>query len=37
MKNFKPVIQSDLKDCGVCSMQWIIKYYGGFIFYSHKR
>lgn len=31
MKNFKPVIQSDLKDCGVCSMQWIIKYYGGFL------
>lgn len=31
MKNIKPVIQRDLKDCGVCSMQWIIKYYDGFI------
>ena len=31
MKNIKPVMQSDLKDCGVCTMQWIIKYYGGFI------
>lgn len=31
MKNIKPVIQRDLKDCGVCSMQWIIIYYDGFI------
>lgn len=31
MKNLKPVIQRDLKDCGVCCMQWIIKYYDGFI------
>jgi len=31
MKNIKPVIQRDLKDCGVCSMQWIIKYYDGYI------
>ena len=31
MKKIKPVIQNDLKDCGVCCMQWIIKYYDGFI------
>lgn len=31
MKNFKPIIQKDLKDCGVCCMQWIIAYYKGFI------
>jgi len=31
MKNLKPVTQSGLKDCGVCSMQWIIIYYGGYI------
>jgi len=31
MKNIKPIIQRDLKDCGICCMQWIIKYYDGFI------
>lgn len=31
MKKIKPVKQRDLKDCGVCSMQWIIMYYDGFI------
>lgn len=27
----KPVIQSDIKDCGVCAMEWIINYYDGYI------
>lgn len=31
MKNIKPIIQNDFKDCGVCCMQWLIIYYGGFI------
>jgi len=31
MKNLKPVMQNDLKDCGVCCMQWIIQYYDGFV------
>lgn len=31
MANVKPVKQQDSKDCGVCSMQWIIKYYDGYI------
>jgi len=31
MKKINPIIQRDFKDCGVCSMEWIIKYYGGFI------
>lgn len=31
MKKIKPVLQSDLKDCGVCCMQWLIKYYDGYI------
>ena len=31
MKKIKPVIQHDLKDCGVCCMEWIINYYDGFI------
>jgi len=31
MKKIKPVIQRDLKDCGVCCMQWIIIYYDGYI------
>ncbi|MBE6156517.1 MAG: ATP-binding cassette domain-containing protein [Firmicutes bacterium] len=31
MKNLKAIIQRDLKDCGVCCMQWIIKYYDGYI------
>jgi len=31
MKKIKPVIQKDLKDCGVSCMQWIIMYYDGFI------
>ena len=31
MKNIKPIMQNDLKDCGVCCMQWIIKYYDGYI------
>lgn len=31
MKNQKAVIQRDLKDCGVCTMQWLIKYYGGYV------
>ena len=31
MKKIKPVIQRDWKDCGVCCMQWIIKFYDGFV------
>ncbi len=31
MQNLKPVLQHDFKDCGVCCMQWIIMYYGGYI------
>lgn len=31
MKKIKPVIQSSLKDCGVSCMQWIFKYYDGYI------
>ena len=31
MKKIKPIIQRDLKDCGVCSMLWIINYYDGFV------
>lgn len=31
MKKNKPVIQKDLKDCGVCCMQWIFIYYNGYI------
>ncbi len=31
MRNLKPVFQKDLKDCGVCCMQWIIMYYDGYI------
>ncbi len=31
MRKIKPVIQKDLKDCGVCSMEYIINYYGGYI------
>ena len=31
MSNIKPVIQQDFKDCGVCSMEYIIMYYNGYI------
>lgn len=31
MKKIKPVIQSSLKDCGISCMQWIFKYYDGYI------
>ena len=31
MSNIKPVIQRDLKDCGVCAMAWIINYYDGYV------
>ena len=31
MKNLKAVLQRDFKDCGVSCMQWIFKYYGGFV------
>lgn len=31
MKKIKAVIQNDLKDCGVCCMQWIFMYYDGYI------
>ena len=31
MSKVKPVIQNDLKDCGVASMAWIINYYDGYI------
>ncbi len=31
MQNFKPILQHDFKDCGICCMQWIIIYYGGYI------
>ena len=31
MKNFKPIRQHDFKDCGICCMEWIINYYGGYI------
>lgn len=31
MKKIKPIIQHDLKDCGVCCMQWLIIYYDGYI------
>ena len=31
MQNLKPILQHDFKDCGVCCMQWIIIYYGGYI------
>ena len=31
MKKIKPVIQKDLKDCGVCCMQWIFMYYDGYV------
>lgn len=31
MKKIKAVLQKDLKDCGVASMQWIIMHYDGYI------
>ncbi len=31
MKHIKPVIQRDSKDCGVCAMEWIFMYYGGYV------
>ena len=31
MKKIRPVIQKDLKDCGVSCMQWIFMYYDGYI------
>ncbi len=31
MTNLKPVIQKDSKDCGVCSMAFIISYYNGYV------
>ena len=31
MARIKPIIQKDFKDCGVCSMAYIISYYGGYI------
>lgn len=31
MNKIKAITQKDLKDCGVCSMQWIISYYNGYI------
>ena len=31
MKNIKPVLQNDFKDCGVCCMQWLFIYYDGYI------
>lgn len=31
MKKIKPVIQKDLKDCGVCSMLYIMENYDGYV------
>lgn len=31
MKRIKPIIQRDIKDCGISCMQWIIKYYDGYV------
>ena len=31
MKKIKPVIQKDLKDCGVCCMQYIFMYFDGYV------
>ncbi len=31
MPNIKPILQNDFKDCGICCMQWLIIYYGGYI------
>ncbi len=31
MNKKKPIIQNDLKDCGVCCMQWIFQYYDGYL------
>ncbi len=31
MQHFKPILQNDFKDCGICCMQWLIIYYGGYI------
>ena len=37
MKKIKPVIQKDLKDCGICCMQWLINYYDGYISLERLR
>ena len=37
MKKIKPVLQRDISDCGVSSMLWIIKYYGGYILLEKLR
>ncbi len=31
MKKIDPIIENDFKDCGICSMQWIIIYYDGYV------
>ncbi len=31
MRNLKAVKQNDLKDCGICCMQWIFMYYDGYL------
>lgn len=31
MKKIKAVIQNDSKDCGVCSISYIVNYYGGYV------
>ena len=31
MLKMKPILQNDFQDCGICSMQWIIEYYDGYI------
>ncbi len=31
MNKIKPIMQNDFKDCGICCMEWIIIYYGGYI------
>ena len=30
-KKIKPVLQQDIKDCGVSCMEWIINFYDGYI------
>ncbi len=31
MMKVKPVIQKDLKDCGICCMQWLFIFYNGYV------